>query len=158
WEGWLFVARERLEGQGLRDHLQGKLLNVPTSVNYARQIVTTLEVAHDLGIVHGCLRPSAILVTVENRIKVLDFGLQPARDANSSIRSVGDPACLSPEQLRGEDWDHRADFFAFGAVLYEMLAGLSPFQRNSYLDTVHSVLRDHPRPLSEVNPRIPRSL
>jgi len=158
WEGRLFVARELLEGRGLRDHLQGKSLNVPTSVDYARQIVTALEVAHDAGIVHGCLRPAAIFVTVDNRIKVLDFGLQAASDANNPISIVGDPAYMSPEQLRGADWDRRSDFFAFGSVLYEMLAGVSPFQRNSYLETVHSVLRDNPRPLSEINPRIPRSL
>ena len=117
-----------------------------------------LEVAHDLGIVHGCLRPSAIFVTAENRIKVLDFGLQAASDAKNPTRMVSDPAYLSPEQLRGADWDHRSDFFAFGAILHEMLAGSSPFQRDSYFETVHSVLRDNPRSLSELNPRIPRSL
>jgi eukaryotic-like serine/threonine-protein kinase len=157
WEGWLFIVRELLEGPSLRDHIQGKPLSLATSLNYALQIVTVLEAAHDLGIVHGCLRPSAILVTVDNRIKVLDFALEAASDARNSI-TIGDPAYMSPEQLRGEDWDRRSDFFAFGAVLYEMLAGMSPFQRDSYLETVNFVLRENPRSLSELNRLVPRSL
>jgi serine/threonine protein kinase len=101
-------------------------------------------VAHDLGIVHGCLRASAIFVTIDNNIKILDFEL-PTSDAKDRVRIAGSPAYLSPEQIRGEYWDRRPDLFAFAAILYEMLAVLSPFQRDSSAKTLQSVLQDNPR-------------
>ena len=158
WEGWLFIARDLLEGQTLRDHMQGKPLNVATSVNYALQIATVLRVAHERGIVHGCLGPSSIFVTRDDRIKVLDFEVQTMGKPKHPLRITSNLASWSPEQLRDEDWDYRADFFAFGAVLYEMLTAVSPFQRDSLSETLRSVVRDDPRLLSELNPRIPRRL
>lgn len=159
WEGWLFIARELLEGQLLRDRIHGKPLNVATSVNYALQIATALKIAHERGIVHGGLGSSSIFVTDDDRIKVLDFGVQTAGRLKDRLTIPStNPGYWSPEQLRAENWDYRADFFAFGAVLYEMLVGVGPFQRDSMIEKARSVLQDDPRSLNEMNPRIPRSL
>jgi eukaryotic-like serine/threonine-protein kinase len=158
WNGWLFIARELLEGQSLHDHMQGKPLNVATCVKYGLQVATVLAVAHERGIVHGSLRPSAIWVTLDCQIKVLDFGLLPVDKLRHTLAILSNPAYLAPERLRAEDWDYRVDFFAFGALLYEMLAGVSPFQSDSSFKMLRSVLEDDPRPLNELNPRIPRVL
>jgi eukaryotic-like serine/threonine-protein kinase len=146
------VAGETLKGP----------LAFETALNFARQIADALEAAHDKGIVHRDLKPANIMVTAEGAVKVLDFGLAaiPAGSAgtgNNTLDSatvtmrathagmiMGTAAYMSPEQAAGKEVDKRADIWAFGVVLWEMLTGEPLFARETFTLTVASVLRDEP--------------
>jgi serine/threonine protein kinase len=128
---------------------------VPQTLRIARQIATALEAAHERGIVHRDLKPSNITIDRDGNVKVLDFGVaktvsiaapsdEPAAvsalDPHISATSIaGTPAYMSPEQAHGDDVDKRTDVWAFGCVLYEMLAGCPAFQRENVPDTIAAV-------------------
>jgi serine/threonine protein kinase len=132
------LVMELIEGPTLAEHLAGRALPMNRTLEVARQIADALAAAHARGIVHRDLKPANIKLTGSGAVKILDFGLAQAvgpddRDAGTPgeasdvpIREdliAGTPAYMSPEQARGERVDQRADVWAFGCVLYEMLTG-----------------------------------
>src|SRR5436309_181036 len=130
-------------------------LPIEMALNYAQQIAEALEAAHDKGITHRDLKPSNIMITPAGVVKVLDFGLaaQSREHEEGEISSVsptrsgmilGTAAYMSPEQARGEPVGKRADIWAFGVVLYEMLTGKEAFGRDTPSDTLAAVLKDEP--------------
>jgi serine/threonine protein kinase len=154
---------------GVEDHalvmelVEGETLTGPlpldTALDYARQIADALEAAHEKGIVHRDLKPANIKVTPRGVVKVLDFGLakeaeEPAGNAENSptltispTRAgliLGTAAYMSPEQARGKPVDKRADIWAFGVVLYEMLTGQRLFKGETISDTLAAVLKEEP--------------
>jgi serine/threonine protein kinase len=151
------LVMEMVEGETLKGPLP-----IETALNYARQIAEALEAAHEKNITHRDLKPLNIMITPEGVVKVLDFGL--ATVAPASAGDSGDPsnsptltidatrpgmilgtaAYLSPEQAHGKPTDRRADIWAFGAVLYEMLTGKQAFKGESVSDTLASVLKVDP--------------
>src|SRR5947208_5224150 len=146
--------------------VQGRELAGPLSIEEAipliQQLVDALEYAHDKGIVHRDLKPANIRITPDGRLKVLDFGL--AKALSSDIPHVSDPAVsptltmratmagvimgtaayMSPEQARGQNVDKRADIWAFGVVVCELLTGKQLFDGATVSDTLASVLRQEP--------------
>jgi eukaryotic-like serine/threonine-protein kinase len=161
-----FVVSELLDGQTLRDRLRDGALPVPTAIAYGLEITRGLVAAHDLGIVHRDLKPENIFVTKDDRVKILDFGLAKSReprapgsdDPPSTTRRnavVGTLGYTSPEQVRGTSVDHRSDIFSLGIVLYEMAAGVSPFRRDSDVETLHAILKEEPLSLRKRDARIP---
>jgi len=146
------VAGETLKGP----------LPLETAFNYAKQIADALEAAHDKGIVHRDLKPANIMITPAGVIKVLDFGLaaisqtsagDPSNPANSPTLTIsptragmilGTAAYMSPEQARGKALDKRADIWAFGVVLYEILTGKRLFEGETISDTLAAVLKTEP--------------
>jgi Tol biopolymer transport system component len=150
---------ELIEGPSLADRLAGGPLAVSETLELARQIAEALEAAHEKGIVHCDLKPANIKLTTLGAAKVLDFGL--ARGTSAHLRSpsgataegraaihegviAGTPAYMSPEQARGETADRRSDVWAFGCVLYEMLAAQPPFGRATVTETLAAVLEREP--------------
>jgi serine/threonine-protein kinase len=136
-------------------------LPIETALNYARQIADALEYAHERGIIHRDLKPANIKVTPDGRVKVLDFGLakamtvdvepgNPASSPTLTMRStvvgalMGTAAYMSPEQARGQNLDKRADIWAFGVVLYEMVTGRQLFEGPTISDTLAAVLTRQP--------------
>jgi WD40 repeat protein len=161
--GTAYAVMELLEGQTLRERLAGGPLPVRKAVEYAAQIATGLAAAHDKGIVHRDLKPETVFATAEGRVKILDFGLATALlpdaakatadAAPTMLRTdpgivLGTIGYLAPEQARGGAVDQRADIFALGCVLYEMLAGRRAFARDSAPETLAAIIRDDPPPLS----------
>ncbi len=153
WNGWLFMAMEYFEGRGLREHSKGRPLSVAAAEKYAWEIALVLAVAHEHGLMHGHLYPSNVFITAEDHVKVLGFGDPTGHGLSSSALGY-----MAPEQILSEEWDQRADIFAFGAILYEMLSGACAFQRDSPSETVSAILQSTPQPLSHLNPQVPQRL
>jgi TolB-like protein/tetratricopeptide (TPR) repeat protein len=159
-----FAVMELLEGQTLREILSAGPLPPRKAVEYGRQIAEGLAAAHARGIVHRDLKPENLFVTRDGHVKILDFGLavqRTAGDANitssPTVARVTEPGVamgtagyMAPEQVRGGLADHRADIFALGAVLYEMLAGRRAFERETGAEMMTAILREDAPPLSSV--------
>jgi Tol biopolymer transport system component/predicted Ser/Thr protein kinase len=148
------LVMELVEGEALKGPL-----TLDTTLDYAKQIAEALGAAHEKGIVHRDLKPANIKVTPQGVVKVLDFGLAKAAEEQSGIPEnsptltisptragliLGTAAYMSPEQARGKPVDKRADIWAFGVVLYEMLAGQRLFKGDTISDTLAAVLKEEP--------------
>jgi eukaryotic-like serine/threonine-protein kinase len=160
YHGQPFVVSELLEGETLRAALASGPLPIRTAVSYAQQIAHGLSAAHRKGIVHRDLKPENLFVTRQGLVKILDFGLAKLTmpmglselDNETTAAGVilGTIGYMSPEQARGEKLDHRADIFALGIVLYEMLAGRKAFEGASPADTISAILKDDPPELGQI--------
>jgi serine/threonine protein kinase/Tfp pilus assembly protein PilF len=162
-EGSPYLVEELLEGSSLRERLKDGTLPCRSAVEIARQIASGLAAAHAKGIFHRDLKPENVFVTTDGIVKILDFGLakldtrfagaETATAATTLIKEtargvlVGTVPYMAPEQARGMPVDQRADVFAFGVVLYEMLGGERPFRGATPTDTVAAILKDEPSPL-----------
>jgi serine/threonine protein kinase/dienelactone hydrolase len=166
-----YLVTECLEGEPLRARLTAGALSVDAALDIALQVARGLGAAHEHGIVHRDLKPENIFLSLDGRVKILDFGLATLHDsAPHTSRSrelpadltrslvAGTAGYMAPEQVRGEVVDRRADIFALGAVLYEMLAGCRPFTGDSTLATLDAVLTRQPPDLSDANPEISPAL
>jgi serine/threonine protein kinase/tetratricopeptide (TPR) repeat protein len=157
--GQLALALELVEGESLQARLARGALPVTEALVLARQVAGALAAAHEKGVVHRDLKPGNIMISSGGAAQVLDFGLakllvpehahvsataplDPASTRTGMV--VGTAAYMSPEQARGEEVDHRADVWAFGCLLYEMLTGRSPFQAGNMVDTLAAVLHKEP--------------
>ena len=156
-DGLFYMVMELLEGQTLAVRLQEGPLAPSKAVDTALQLARGLAAAHDKTIVHRDLKPDNVFITNDGQIKILDFGLAKVvapfeSDEDSETRAratqpgavLGTLGYMSPEQVRGDDADHRSDIFSAGAVLYEMLVGRPAFTEDSAADTVSSVLHKEP--------------
>ena len=155
-EGVGFLVTELLDGETLRQRMNGRPLPARKAIDYAIQIASGLAAGHDRGIVHRDIKPDNLFVTRDGRIKILDFGLAKmidpgaADDPTATVTLdgvqvapvVGTAAYMSPEQVRGLRTDHRSDIFSLGAVLYEMLAGFTPFRRGTPAETLSAIVHD----------------
>ena len=164
-----YVVSELLEGQTLRERLNGSALPSRKAIDYARQIAHGLAAAHEKGILHRDLKPENLFLTKDERVKVLDFGLakltgnaDPQMQAEIPTRRIdtnpgvvmGTVGYTSPEQLQGRVLDHRSDIFSFGAIFYEMLSGRRAFHGESAAETMSAILKEDPADLSETNKNI----
>src|SRR5579862_3771977 len=155
-----YIVSELLEGSSLREKIPAAGLPVRKAIELAVQFANGLAAAHDRGIVHRDLKPENIFVTKTGQVKILDFGLAKLRSNESAApgaadqtathitgagRILGTAGYMSPEQVRGDAVDHRADIFAFGSILYEMLCGQRAFKRNTSAETMTAILNDDPR-------------
>jgi len=171
-EGAPFVVSELLEGETLRARLAGAALTPRKALEFAVQIANGLAAAHAKGIVHRDLKPENLFVTSAGHVKILDFGLAKlvradgvgTAAADSLVatamtemgRVLGTVGYMAPEQVRGEAADHRADIFALGCVLFEMLAGRSPFHRDTPVESMAAIVRDEaPELPAEVLGQVP---
>ena len=172
-DGAPYIVSELLEGTTLREALQGGALPARKAIDYAVQIAHGLAAAHDKGITHRDLKPENLFVTTEGRVKILDFGLaklmSPASADVTESPTIGVPntvsgmvlgtvGYMSPEQVRGAVADYRADVFAFGAVLYEMLSGRRAFSGNTPADAMSAILTEDPPDLPVAERHIPPAL
>src|SRR5262245_3778127 len=179
--GTPFIAMELVQGGTLRERLMsgttaGHGLAPRKAIDFATQIAHGLAAAHEHGVVHRDLKPENIIVTPDGRLKILDFGLAKAPDARATGASaesletgfapatapgtvMGTVGYMAPEQVRAEATvDHRADIFALGAILYEMLSGQRAFQAGSAVETMSAIVRDEPTDLAQTTADIPPGL
>ncbi|HEY4229111.1 MAG TPA: protein kinase, partial [Thermoanaerobaculia bacterium] len=165
-----YLAMELSEGQALHEILVAGRLPTRRFLELASQLADGLARAHESGIVHRDLKPSNIVVSRDDHVKILDFGLAKLRgvseDGSSSAPAreetetapgtvLGTVGYMSPEQVRGEPAKPASDQFALGCIFYEMLTGQRPFRGASSADTMSAILRDEPAPIAEVSPATP---
>ncbi len=149
-----YLVMELLDGEPLADRIARGALPFDQARAIAITVVETLAAVHERGLIHRDLKPANIFLT-RHGVKLLDFGLardvSPGRSIDTALTQhgvvMGTPKYLAPEQLRGQAVDHRADLFAAGAVIYEMLAGRAAFEAPSLVDILHAVSYDEPPPL-----------
>ena len=165
-----YAVMELLDGETLRERLTAGPLPSRKAIDYAVQIAQGLASAHDKGIAHRDLKPDNLFITRDDRIKILDFGLAKALSpaaTSATLANTGATAAgtilgtvgyMAPEQVRGLDTDHRADIFAFGAVLYEMLTGRRAFPGETAADAMSAVLNSEPPDLDSVTSGLPPAL
>ena len=154
------LVMELVPGQTLAERLTAGPLGVDEVLSTCIQIAEALDAAHQKGITHRDIKPANIMVTPQGRVKILDFGLAKSfagedRDLERPDAAtltamtqpgmvLGTPAYMSPEQLRGEPMDNRTDIWAFGCVLYELLAGRRPFPGATVAEIIAAVLKTEP--------------
>ncbi|UCC45619.1 MAG: protein kinase [Candidatus Zixiibacteriota bacterium] len=158
-EGHLqYIAMEFLEGSTLDEMIKKKVkFNYKIIAQIIIQICSALEYAHEQGIVHRDIKPANIMVLKDYRVKVMDYGIARI-DSNSMTKTgiaMGTPNYISPEQLKGQPVDQRADIFSLGVVFYEMLLGRRPFKGENLTSLIYSTLNHDPMKPSNVNPQIP---
>jgi serine/threonine protein kinase len=172
-EGVLFLTMEYVEGKPLSEMIVKGGLPLSQILSIAIPLADAISAAHQKGITHRDLKPANVMIAGDGRVKVLDFGLAkmtetspvglgvtglPTGAVTGEGRIVGTVAYMSPEQAEGKAADQRSDLFALGVILYELATGERPFKGDSSMSILTAVLRDTPRPVSEIKPALPPDL
>ena len=173
--GTHFLVMEFLDGETLAERMQKGRLALPQALDFAIQIADALDRAHRQGVVHRDLKPGNIMITKAG-VKLLDFGLAkqkdqgappfemsaiPTRDVAPLTQEgtiLGTLQYMAPEQLDGEEADARADIFAFGAILYEMVTGRRAFEGKSQASLIGAIMNSDPKPMSQFERMTPTAL
>jgi len=163
-----FISMELVSGANLRSTLNERRLSAEETLKVATAVASALAEAHRHGVIHRDIKPGNIQITSAGEVKVLDFGIartpvpHAAGDAEAATQTLegfsGTPLYMSPEQAAGEVLDARSDLFSLGAVLYECLAGKSPFAADSLTSVMARLLTSEPPPPSRLNPQSPANL
>ena len=167
-----YVVMELIEGRPLNALIADSRLRIKEAVDLAAQVAAALAAAHDVGITHRDLKPQNIMVTAEGRAKIVDFGLSkiaplpssgtadtvPGDALTGEYAVLGTVGYMAPEQVMGLPADGRADQFALGSILYEMLTGRRAFRRDTTVQTMSSILEDDPAPIAATRPEVPASV
>ncbi len=174
-DGQFFLTMELVEGRSLAEALPKGGLPLDRLLQIAIPVAEAMAAAHHKGITHRDLKPANIMLgegEQDGRVKVLDFGLAKLADAPLSAgltalptapitgegRILGTVAYMSPEQAEGKPIDARSDLFSLGVILYEMATGVRPFTGDTSMSIISSILKDTPKPITDLNPGLPRDL
>ena len=170
-DGRTGIVMEHVSGETLQAMLRRSRPSATRSLEIAGEIAEALEEAHRRRVIHRDLKPSNVMVTEQGHVKVMDFGLaklmhtdsHPLEQAETigpltdSGMRVGTPGYMAPEQLLGGEADARSDIFAFGILLYELLAGVHPFTRSSQSETMSAIIREAAVPIRQYASDLPKS-
>ena len=158
----MFIVMEFIEGQELKDIVGATGPVAPTdAINYATQIASGLQAAHEKDVTHRDIKSANIMVTDKGQVKIMDFGLAKVRGGAQVTKmgtTLGTAAYMSPEQAQGLKTDHRTDIWAFGVVLYEMLTGRMPFPGDYEQAVIYSILNEEPEFPEEISANLQQIL
>jgi len=160
-EGY-YLVMEFVDGKNLKEILKSEK-KVPAEIGLiiAEQVAQGLRFAHSSGLVHRDIKPANIMLSKNGAVKITDFGI--AKFANDISLTdtgsmIGSPAYMSPEHVRGTDFDNRSDIFSLGVVLYEILSGEKPFQGENYQEVITKILTEEPRQILQITPELSAGL
>jgi Tol biopolymer transport system component len=170
-DGVLFLTLELIDGQTLGDVIPAGGLPLDRVLDLSIALADGVGAAHQRGITHRDLKPANVMLTSDGRLKILDFGLakveeeirvaeaaMPTAALTGDGRIVGTVAYMSPEQAAARPVDQRSDVFSLGVILYEMVTGVRPFQGDTQMSTLSSIIKDTPKPIAELRPGLPRDV
>ena len=157
-EDFNFIVMPYIEGETLAEFIKNSVFSRERILSLTRQIVSAVAFAHSNGIVHRDLKPANIMIKTDGQIKILDFGLakivEKISDFETAVENtdsisrdgliIGTVSYMSPEQLRGEKLDFQSDIFSVGIILFELMVGKNPFQRESQAETIAALLSEVP--------------
>jgi len=152
-ENETFIVMEYIDGQELKKLLNNNPLPVEKVTDIAVQIAKGLQAAHNAGIVHRDVKSTNIMITADNQIKIMDFGLAKVRGVAGVTKkgtTLGTITYMSPEQARGEEIDQRTDIWSFGVVLYEILTGQLPFKGDYEQAVIYSIMNEEPKSIGDL--------
>ncbi len=154
-----YIVMEWLEGRTLKSLLEKESpLPLERSLRLLVQLTDALDYAHRRGVIHRDLKPANIMITANDQVTIVDFGLawlESAASITASGSILGTPRYMSPEQIEGKPIDNRSDLYSLAIILYEMLAGSPPFDAPSPMSLLHKQVFTEPPPITEMNPAIP---
>jgi serine/threonine protein kinase/predicted esterase len=167
WQGQTFIAMAYYAGETLKQRLERGPLSIDDAANIGTQIAAGLEAAHAAGIVHRDLKPANVIITTSGQVKILDFGLAKElskAEAETKLRittsgtTIGTMAYMAPEQALGQHVDQRADVWAFGAVMFEMLTGRLPFEGPTAAALLLTIVSGETPVVEKLRPETPVAL
>src|SRR6202045_4182350 len=140
-----------------------KPINLQRALQFGIDMCTGMTVAHQVGIVHRDLKPANVLINQEGLLKIVDFGVAAAhREGDTQLTKtgyvIGSPKYMAPEQILGKKVDERADIYAEGVILYEMLTGVPPYARGDHMSVMYQHVQGRARPPAEINKNLPQEL
>jgi len=158
-----FIIMEFVKGKLLREVLHERRLSIEEAVNYASGILTALEFSHKAGVIHRDIKSANVMITDNDQIKVMDFGIARAVSESSATMAntvgiMGTAQYFSPEQAKGETVDSRTDLYSTGVLLYEMLAGRPPFKGDTAVSVAYQHVSEAVTPPSQFNTNISAEL
>ena len=158
-----FLVMEFIQGDDLKHHIdKGARYTLDQSLKMIRDLLAALDYAHKQGIVHRDIKPANLLIEPGGRIKLTDFGVARIQDSGEATRTqgamVGTLKYMSPEQVQGQPVDSRADLFAVGIVLYQLLTDKRPFDGENDFSIIHQIIGHSPTPPSVINPQLPSAI
>lgn len=138
----------------------GNLLRIEDVVEIMYKCAKALGYAHGRGVIHRDIKPSNIMLTLDNDVRIIDFGIAIVKDAQvSRIQGIaGSPSYMSPEQIKSEEITHRADLYTLGSTLYELLTGTRPFKANNLAKLLHQIVYATAPPIHTLRPDVPEEL
>jgi serine/threonine protein kinase/tetratricopeptide (TPR) repeat protein len=160
-DGQIFIVMACYDGETLKQKIAKGPLSISESIDIASQIAQGLAKAHEHSIVHRDLKPANIIITKDDVVKIVDFGLAKLADRTKITiegTTLGTVAYMSPEQIRGEEIDYRTDIWSLGVILYEMLTGQTPFQGEFEQAVMYEIINQDPQPPTGLRTGIPIDL
>lgn len=163
-QGLLAISMEYFPSSPLAASLQGgQPLPLERALSYARDIASGMAAAHETGVVHRDLKAGNVLVNSRGMVKIVDFGVAAARASGDQHLTrtgvlIGTPRYMAPEQVLGKPVDARADIYALGVLMYEMLSGTLPYVAEDQMAVMYQHVQGKARPVHELNPDVPRTL
>ena len=160
-EGQTFIAMAYIEGQTVKDKIAERPLKLEEALDIAIQTAQGLQAAHEKGVVHRDIKGANLMVTPQGQVKIMDFGLAQLAEQSRLTKTatiLGTPAYMSPEQARKSTTDHRTDIWSLGVVIYEMVTGRLPFERERQEAVLYAIGNEDPEPITAQRAGLPMEL